>query len=246
MAAIAPLPPHHRELVTEQWCLSVDLGQAQDPTAIAVLQHRVVKHVRFDGKVFAAGEVVDVRHLQRLPLGFSYPAQVAELQKLLARHPLNSGCTLVADETGVGRPVCDLLNDSGLKPVRVSITTGESFSPNRGGWHVAKSLLISTLDAALHSGSLRVAAELTEAGPLAEELKDLRRKVSAAGRYQFEARVGAHDDIVLALAIGLWTCVGLPKRKPGMSGRAVGKLPPGQEPSPLSGRWTSLRNGPSP
>lgn len=223
--AIAPLPPHHREIVDERWVLAVDLGQAQDYTAIAAMSHKSVRHVRFDGKVTPAGEVTDVRHLQRLPLGLSYPTQIAEVQKLLARPPLCHGCELVADETGVGRPVCDLLNDAGLKPVRISITAGESFSANRGGWHVAKSLLISTLDAALHSGSLRIAAELTEAGPLAEELKDLRRKVSAAGRYQFEARVGTHDDLVLALAVGLWTLVGRPKSRPAMVGRYTNTPP---------------------
>jgi hypothetical protein len=44
-----------------------------------------------------------------------------------------------------------------------------------------------------------------------EELKDFRRKVSAAGRATFEARVGKHDDLVLAVAIAIWTCVGRPK-----------------------------------
>jgi hypothetical protein len=41
-------------------------------------------------------------------------------------------------------------------------------------------------------------------------LKDFRRKVSTAGRYQYEARVGRHDDLVLAVAIALWSCVGRP------------------------------------
>jgi hypothetical protein len=66
------------------------------------------------------------------------------------------------------------------------------------------------LDARLHTGELRIAAELTEAGALAEELKDFRRKVSVAGRYSFEARVDKHDDLVLAVAIGLWAIVGRP------------------------------------
>jgi hypothetical protein len=45
---------------------------------------------------------------------------------------------------------------------------------------------------------------------MADELKDFRRKVGAAGRYQYEARVGKHDDYVLAAAIALWACVGRP------------------------------------
>ena len=55
------------------------------------------------------------------------------------------------------------------------------------------------------------AVELTEAGAMASELRDFRRKVSTAGRFSYEARIGTHDDLVLAVAIGLWTIVGRPK-----------------------------------
>ena len=53
--------------------------------------------------------------------------------------------------------------------------------------------------------------ELHEADAMADELKDFRRKVSVAGRYSYDARVGKHDDLVLAVAIGLWVCSGRPK-----------------------------------
>jgi predicted RNase H-like nuclease len=69
---------------------------------------------------------------------------------------------------------------------------------------VAKSLLISGVDARLHSGELRFAAELGEAHTLAEEMKDFRRHVGAAGRATYQARTGRHDDLVLAVAIALW------------------------------------------
>jgi hypothetical protein len=62
------------------------------------------------------------------------------------------------------------------------------------------------VDARLHSGELRFAAELGEAQALAEELKDFRRHVTSAGRATFQARVGKHDDLVLATAISLWWC----------------------------------------
>jgi hypothetical protein len=74
-------------------------------------------------------------------------------------------------------------------------------------WSVAKSLLISSVDAKLHSGELRFAAELTEAHALAEELKDFRRHLTSAGRATYQARTGKHDDLVLAVAIALWWAV---------------------------------------
>jgi hypothetical protein len=76
---------------------------------------------------------------------------------------------------------------------------------------VSKSYLVSNLDAKLHTGELRFAKELREAPAMETELKDFRRHVSEAGRYSFEARSGAHDDLVLAVAIALWRAV---KKKP--------------------------------
>lgn len=221
-----PLPgPNWREDVRTKWAVGVDLGQAQDFTAISVIEHRAVRHIRHDGFVSPAGEVADVRFLRRLPLGLSYPQQIGEVQQLLARPPLCDGAELVVDETGCGRPVCDLLNDVGLKPTRISITAGDTFNASRGGWHVAKSLLVSTLDAALHDGGIRIAAALTEAGPLAEELKDFRRKVSAAGRYSFSARDGATDDLILSISIALWVLTRRPKSRPAMAGRYTSTRP---------------------
>jgi hypothetical protein len=192
--------------------LAADLGQSSDPTALAVLEHRTAyfEHV-MTGSRRQVEERFDIRHLARLPLGLSYPAVVQEVAALLKRPPLAGRCELVIDETGVGRAVADIFDTAGLKPLRVTITAGGEQSSAHGGWHVAKQILISTLDARLHTGELRFAAELQEAGTMADELKDFRRKVSVAGRYSYEARVGKHDDLVLAVAIALWAVVGRPK-----------------------------------
>jgi hypothetical protein len=64
--------------------------------------------------------------------------------------------------------------------------------------------IFSRLDAVLHTGDLRIAKELRESGPLAEELKSFQRSVSAAGRATYAARVGMHDDLVLATALAVW------------------------------------------
>lgn len=221
---LLPLPPNHRQEVAEDFVLAADLGQSSDPTAIAVIQHRHVRHIQLRGQhdplVHSVRDTYDVRHLCRLPLGLSYVEQVAEVQRLVARPPLNARCELCIDETGVGRPVGDLFESHGMEPTRITITGGDAHScVGKRRWHVPKGILISTLDARLHTGELRFAADLVEAGAMAEELRDFRRKVSAAGRYSYEARVGRHDDLVLAVAIGLWTMVGRPKESYPSSGR---------------------------
>jgi hypothetical protein len=199
-----------RRNATIKYVLGADLGQSSDPTALCVLEHTHAFREWERGGADQVEDTFDVRHLQRLPLGLSYPAVVQETARLLARPPLVGNCDLIVDETGVGRAVADIFDTAGMSPIRVTITSGIDQSFVNGSWHVPKQVLISTLDARLHTGELRFAKELLEAGAMQEELKDFRRKVSVAGRYTFEARVGKHDDLVLAVAIALWSCVGRP------------------------------------
>ncbi|WP_438277986.1 hypothetical protein [Nitrobacter sp.] len=204
------LAPYGREEINE-WVLAADIGQSNDPTAICVMQHQIVQHRNID-EITRISEHFDVRYLQRLPLGMNYVDQVVEVRRLLARPPLCDGCSFVIDNTGVGRAVGDLFDEAGMLPTKVSITAGnEQTRIDHQHWHVPKGILISTLDARLHLGELRIAADLMEAGPLKDEMKDFQRKVSAAGRTQWEARVGKHDDLVLAVALALWSFVGQPK-----------------------------------
>jgi hypothetical protein len=173
-----------------RWVVGLDLGQSSDPTAIAVLEHtRGVldsntpsnRHCGIEDIKQVPAERIDCRHLQRLELGISYPAVVQTVKNLLARPPLdgNDGikpAQLVIDETGVGRAVGDIFEEAGLKPVRVSITAGAEVTPaGRDRWNVSKSVLISTVDALLHTGDLRFAAALVEASAMKDELLDFRR-----------------------------------------------------------------------
>lgn len=214
----------------EGYVVSVDLGQSNDPTAISVTHHTVRpldewKFTKVPGRnafnTFNTArekteERFDVRHVERVPLGTPYPEIVAHVGHIMARPELSRPrptlaegkdprVDLIIDETGVGRAVGDIFDAAGMKPVRVTITAGNEVTDQGDRrWHVAKGILISTLDARLHTGELRFAEDLTDAHALAEELKDFRRKVSAAGRYSYEARVGRHDDLVLSVAIGVW------------------------------------------
>jgi hypothetical protein len=208
-----------------QTLLKVDLGQSQDYTAIAVMEYIKTSHVTIAGKTREVLEQFHVRHLQRLPLGLSYVEQSHHTAGLLRREPLSGACDFAIDETGVGRPCGDIFETAGLRPIRITITSGDAQTqkaPRR--WHVAKQILISALDARLHTGELKIAPALTEAGTLREELREFRRHVSSAGRFSYEARVGKHDDLVLAIALALWCFTGRKKTPTAKIGRyAVGR-----------------------
>jgi hypothetical protein len=199
----------------QRFIVGVDLGQSTDPTAIAVLHWRCRPLETWTHDNFLhrqdVQEHIDVRHLERLPLGMAYPAVVQHVANLLIRPPLCGdddfpAAELVIDETGVGRAVGDIFEAAGMRPKRVTITAGTEATSGHGlnRYHVAKTILISQLDAALHIGRLRFASALADAAAMAEELKDFRRKVSDAGRSSYAARTGSHDDLVLSVAIANW------------------------------------------
>lgn len=206
--------PRYPAYPRNAWILGLDIGQSVDPSAVAVLNHVVTPLETWTPNSKAEFWKQDrteqflVRHLERLPLQMPYPQQVQHVANMLARPPLKDGCTFALDYTGCGRPVADMFQRAGLFPQMILITAGSETTRHGGDtWHVPKQTLISAVESRLHSGELKIAAALTDAGALAEELKDFARKVSEAGRVTFTARSGKHDDLVLALAIALFTAL---------------------------------------
>jgi len=195
--AVAPLDLNAKW--GERYIIGCDLGQSHDPTAIAVVRRL---------EEYPAKPVFQVGHLERLPLGTSYPAVVSHVTHMLGRPPFRGKAELVLDSTGVGKPVADLFVSRGLSPVCVTITAGEATSNDGLAWRVPKIILISRIQALLHDGRLKIHKELPDAAALVAELQDFRADVTDSGYWKFGARAGKHDDLVLALAIALWRAHG--------------------------------------
>lgn len=196
----------------DQFLVGIDIGKAQDHTAIAIVHYTVtpekVFEPSYDPPIYREKMVqrFDLVHLQRLPLGMNYVAQSHAIREILAREPLASGKTkVIADSSGVGEGVLDLMQAQGLRMVRIKITGGsETTSTSAARYNVAKSVLISKLEAAMHSRELQVAASLKEAENFKAELMNFERKVTAAGQNTWSARGTESDDIVLAVSYAIW------------------------------------------
>jgi hypothetical protein len=206
------LPARARDV----WVVGVDLGKSNDSTAIAIVHHTITpletwtpnptaKHWKQDRV-----QRFDLLHLQRLPLGMSYVAQVAAIREILDREPLMSHKPdSVWDQSGVGAAVVDIAKNAGIPRMhRMVITSGlECTYAGDRTHHVGKAPLISRLEASMHTKELHVAASLKESDTLRDELRDFERRTTEAGRATWSARTGSHDDTILAVAIAIWhTC----------------------------------------
>jgi hypothetical protein len=214
-----------------RFIVGVDLGHQSDPTAVAVLEaiDGVLDYNSEFERHTATGLIPQkpvkqyhVRYLQRLPLKLSYPDQVARIKAMMDRPPLCGvpadgiePATLLVDATGVGLPVAQQFERAGMRPLKVLITSSEERATySNWSWHVGKALMISNLDAIIHNQELKFAPGLAEAQAMEMELKDFRRHVTNAGRSTWEARSGAHDDLVLAVGIAAWWATRPPPPSP--------------------------------
>ena len=167
--------------------IGVDLGQAQDPTAIAVAEKKPSE--------------THIRHLERLPLGTLYPRVCESILRLTESLP---GSRLVGsiDGTGVGRAVVDSLEASGLVPVVVSITSGKKVRREGNRLWVPKAELIRPLVTGLEAGMVKIAAGLEHGPALLKELQAFQVTLGERGHVGFEGK-GEHDDMVIAVALTL-------------------------------------------
>lgn len=176
----------------------LDLGQAQDYTALSIVQKVKPK----DSELIQ----YHTRHAERFALGMPYPEIIDKLQERINAVNIISYMVL-PDATGVGRPVVDLMRKRGIKTVPIMITGGEKelFDPELGGWKVPKRVLVSNLQVLLQNGQLKFAKGMMHADILLEELMNFKIKVTSHANDTYEAwREGDHDDLVLSLAMAVW------------------------------------------
>jgi len=188
--------------------VGIDLAQARDRTAIAAVS-----------SYFADGEEIDddtprrrkrrAKHhslirLDMLRAGLSYPAQVELIVEIAASLDSDEKPTLYVDATGVGRAVVDLIRAASPFPVKaITFTSAAEVVRHGQNISVPKTELISSLEIALSTRRLHAVADLPLAKDLDRELRAFSYELSATGRPQYEGK-GQHDDLVIALALGVW------------------------------------------
>jgi len=189
------------------YIIGVDFGQRRDYTALALLARTMEQRDPLPGTtVPRAVSVYTMAQLDRVRQE-SYEAVADSIARLL-RRPELGGATLVVDETGVGAGVTDMLRARRLTPYCVTITGAERVTREGMRLSVPKKDLVLTVDLLLEARRLRIPPELPDARTLIEELHNFQRTVRLNGHEAYGAgtewREGAHDDLVLATAMGVW------------------------------------------
>jgi hypothetical protein len=187
--------------------VGLDLGQAQEPTALAVLQRPLVYPGTAPGQ---RRPVYGLPWLRRFPPGTAYAEVIAQVVALLRMPPL-PGAVLMVDATGVGKALVDMLMD-GLHGRAtctchpVTITAGHAPTIGEGGGlQVPKKELVGVLQVLVQTRRLQVARTLPDAALLLQELENFRVKaVALANEAPALWREGPQDDLVLAVALAAW------------------------------------------
>jgi hypothetical protein len=192
--------------------VGLDLGQAADYTALAVLE--AVSAEEVEGKLH-------LRHLERYPLRTPYTAVaeglVAVVEKLRDLTLLREEPDLLVDNTGVGRAVTDVLREKDLRFKAITLTGGSQVMRGKAGeYRVPKTDVVDALMVPFQAGTLKVARGLELWHILRTELLNFRRKINPATAHaSYEHwRESDHDDLVLAAALAAWGARRFPNTTP--------------------------------
>jgi hypothetical protein len=211
---------------TSTFTLGVDLGQSIDPTAMTLIERRVMwdgkswtpKHGRQEGATDMLRAVhlgYWIRAVELLPLQTRYQTVVTSVAERLNHAAELGACELVFDETG-NRAAGDMLRAAVPNAIACVISGGESDnSLGSRRFSLSKANMVSGLLAGIEVGDLKLATDLTDMDQFTAHLVDLRRKISSLGHSSFNAAEGKHDDYVTAAGLAWWRA----SRKQGVARR---------------------------
>jgi hypothetical protein len=207
-------PRRHREDKRHKIILSVDLGKQQDFTALTISEAKPEVRKNTRGKSFSV-MVVNVRDIQRLPLGTDYDDIAHHIHEVFWDDRLWlfwegkwRSPTLLVDAGGVGDAVADTLSKTmGLRHVRYRLVRGTAATTRRSqrDYTVPRTVMFQQLYAAFTTDRIRVDPRLKLAKGLIAELKGLQvERNEETGYERVVHREGEHDDMAICVASTNW------------------------------------------
>ena len=181
--------------------IGVDIGQRTEPSAVCVAEteDRPGLHGRTEYHYL-------VRHLERLPIGTTFPAladRTAEVAARVVEWTAESPFVYL-DATGLGQSVVDLFTARilGARVVAVYFNHGDRrLRVDHKEVHLGKAFMVARLQTLLQSDCLHL-PRMPDAEALAKDLREFEIQVREDANDRYGAfRVGARDDLVTALGL---------------------------------------------
>jgi hypothetical protein len=180
-----------------RYLLGLDIGQANDPTAVAIIEHPTRE----------LPPTYRVRALHRYPLGTYYTEIADDIVARLRTPPLARNTLVGIDATGVGAPVVDLIKHHRdiYDIYAITITAGTTVGSTGHQLNVPKRDLITKTAVLFQQHRIRISARLPDTPTLVNELLNYRIKTSDNGHHSYGPESSHdHDDLLLALSLALW------------------------------------------
>jgi hypothetical protein len=208
-------PPRFRESKEQEIVLSVDLGKMQDFSAYVISEIVPERRENKAGQECTV-KTVNVRDIQRLPLGTSYGRiadhlyEVFHDQRLKLVDPKTKefiNATMLVDCGGVGEAVCDdMQRRLGLAFIRYRLVRGTAETRKaRRNYSVPRTRMFEQLYASFTDDRVKIDPKLKLADALVEELRNLRPEANEeTGYVRVVHREGQHDDLAITLAACNW------------------------------------------
>ncbi len=225
--------------------MGVDLGKVRDPSAIVVVEgywHRVDTQPGEPATVYRNGRpetvvpriggrlvpAYHVTHIERLDLGTPYPVVVDRVLDVGS----NVGAYFcILDATGVGQAVVDMFTaeqrrrDNHWPRVDPFTLTGGEHGGDRS---ISKVDLTGAIKRQTSSGALVIdPPDQPNAAKLIQELQDFEVRINQRGHDRYgSATESAHDDLVIALGLGIMAVTVNGRRKPSQSNDRIIEVEP--------------------
>lgn len=166
----------------------IDVGKKRDPSALVMLEGEIRGPRR---RIIGA---------DRLPLKKTYPDQAEDMAKFAAGADL-----IMMDGSGVGAAVVDIIRLITDIPVWSVVTTGGEKAKivwEEKAINVPKKAIVEHLGTSLEKGMLTHRIPDIQGQRILDVLLQEMEKFERRGQ-KMEAALGKHDDVVMALCIGL-------------------------------------------
>ena len=213
--------------------IGASLGTSFQPTAIAVLEQKVLKN---RNRIAETGALW-LRYLDRLSLDVNYPDTVAQISKLLETPEIKDGercgkTDVLLDLTGSGRAIVELFERDDIDPICVRIVGAGTLEERdqNGQWRIPKVELVGGLRVLYEAGRLKMAEDLPLIPTFLDEFRNFQMRPPRIDPNDPEAwREGQSDDLIFAVALAAW--------------RASRHVPypqdddPGEKQRPYKGSW---------